>query len=546
MKLKTLLLSTLIIMLVLSACTPKTAETPTSVVPAASPTTEPPAATPTSEPPPPTTEPVDELLVNSWERVEEATIQIIAQGSFIDPEFGQMLNAFGSGTGFFIHPSGIAVTNNHVVTGAALLQVYVKGEDRPRNAKILGVSECWDLAVIDVDGDGFSYLEVFDGEVKAGMDVYAAGFPLGDPEYTLTRGIVSKARANGESSWASIDYVIEHDARIRGGNSGGPLVNPAGQLVGINYAGISSTDQNFAILAKDTGSVIETLRNGDDFESIGINGQAVASEDGSLTGIWVGSVKSGSPADKAGIQGGDILTRMEGLVLSIYGDMSEYCDILRTRSPEDTFAIEVLRYATSEYLSGQINGRPLELDFSFAQELEGQVDPGSSGGSTGYSDYVTVMDDYQSIQIVIPVEWGEVDGAAWEIDGDVIGAQITAASNLNYFNAYWDEPGVFFGVTDDIAQYGGYVEFLDIYRDVFSGSCDLDSRFDYEDSGFEGQYDLYTGCDGENNTLIVLSARPKNDQTAFLTIVIVNLMTDADLEALDNILNSFDVVGALP
>ena len=545
MKLKTLLFSIIILMLAISGCTPKAVETPTSVVAAATATSKP-EATATSEPPTPTSEPVDELLVSDLENVRLATFQVVAQGSFIDPEVGEMLNAFGAGTGFFIDPSGIAVTNNHVVTGAGLLQVYIQGEDRPRNAKILGVSECWDLAVIDVDGDGFRYLDVFDDSVSPGMDIYAAGFPLGDPEYTLTRGIVSKARANGESSWASIDYVIEHDARIRGGNSGGPLVNPQGQLVGINYAGISSTDQNFAILAKDADAVIETLRGGDDFESIGINGQAVASEDGSLTGIWVGSVKSGSPADKAGIQGGDIVTRMEGLVLATYGDMSEYCDILRTRSPEDTYAIEVLRFDTSEYLSGQINGRELELDFSFATELEGQVETDPSGNTSTYSDYVTVMDDYGSIQMVIPVEWGEIDGAAWESDGEIIGAQLTAAASLDDFNAYWDEPGVFFGVTDDIAQYGGYVEFLDLYREVFGGSCSLDSRFDYEDSGFEGQYDLYTTCDGEDNTLIVLSARPKNDQTAFLTIVIVNLMTDADLEALDNILNSFDVVGTLP
>ena len=73
-------------------------------------------------------------------------VQIVAEGSFIDPEFGLQLNAAGSGTGFIIDESGIAVTNNHVVTGAAFLQVYIQGDSQPRNARVLGVSECSDLA----------------------------------------------------------------------------------------------------------------------------------------------------------------------------------------------------------------------------------------------------------------------------------------------------------------------------------------------------------------------------------------------------------------
>ncbi len=93
--------------------------------------------------------------VSSLDGVQSATIQIEAQGTFIDPEVGQVSNAAGRGSGFIIDPSGIAVTNNHVVTGAALLKVYVAGESQARNATILGVSECSDLAVIDIEGDGY-------------------------------------------------------------------------------------------------------------------------------------------------------------------------------------------------------------------------------------------------------------------------------------------------------------------------------------------------------------------------------------------------------
>ena len=95
----------------------------------------------------------------SLQEVQNATVLIEAQGTFIDPELGMQVNAAGSGSGFIIDPSGLAVTNNHVVTGAALLRVWVAGEDNPRNAKILGVSECSDLAVIDIEGGDFEYLD---------------------------------------------------------------------------------------------------------------------------------------------------------------------------------------------------------------------------------------------------------------------------------------------------------------------------------------------------------------------------------------------------
>ena len=139
-----------------------------------------------------------------------AVIQIQAEGTFVEPE-GVAYNSAGRGSGFIIDESGIAVTNNHVVTGAALVKVWLDGENEPRNARIVATSECSDLAVIDIEGDGFPYLEWFDGESKVGNEVYVAGFPLGDPEYTLTRGIVSKENAGGESPWASVDHVIEYE-----------------------------------------------------------------------------------------------------------------------------------------------------------------------------------------------------------------------------------------------------------------------------------------------------------------------------------------------
>jgi S1-C subfamily serine protease len=314
--------------------------------------------------------------VSSLDDVRSATIQIEAQGTFIDPQFGLQVNVAGRGSGFIIDPSGIAVTNNHVVTGAAMLKVWVGGDtSRTYNAKVLGVSECSDLAVIDIDGDGFPYLQWHEGPISVGLDVYAAGFPLGDPEFTLTKGIVSKERAGGETSWASVDAVIEHDTTTNPGNSGGPIVDGNGQVVGVHYASYREGRQAFAIGGEVAIPIIEKLHSGEDVDSIGINGTAVVSEDGSLSGIWVASVKSGSPADKAGFQAGDILYQLEGLVLATDGTMKDYCDVIRSHKPSDTLSVTVIRYATGELLEGQLNGRALAVTGTF--------DTSGAGGSTG-------------------------------------------------------------------------------------------------------------------------------------------------------------------
>ena len=113
--------------------------------------------------------------VSDLDGVEQATIQIVAEGSFVDPEVGLTLNAAGSGSGFLISADGLAVTNNHVVTGAALLDVYVGGSDEPVNARVLGVSECSDLAVIDLEGGDYPFLEFYEGEVSTGLALQLDG-----------------------------------------------------------------------------------------------------------------------------------------------------------------------------------------------------------------------------------------------------------------------------------------------------------------------------------------------------------------------------------
>lgn len=485
--------------------------------------TKPPEPTPSSTP--------ETGAVTSLEDAKSAIIQIEAEGTFVDPEEGWNINVGKRGSGFIIDPEGIAVTNNHVVTGAAILRVWVGGNtNKTYNARVLGVSECSDLAVIDIEGSGFPYLKWYQDEIKVGKDVFAAGFPLGDPEYTLTKGIVSKEKASGESSWASVDYVIEHSAKINPGNSGGPLLSPNGEVIGINYAGISAFDQNFAIARDEAVPIIEKLRYGTNVESLGINGLTVSGNIGEypISGVWVRSVASGSPADKAGVRAGDIIYQIEGEILATDGTMKDYCDILRSRSETDTMSVTVIRWFDLSLLEGQFNGRELQVVGYFGEQGAGEEQ--ESGGTGTASGYVAVTDDTGTISVEIPADWTEVDGSAWTYADTPIGVAISAAPSLQAFNESYNAPGMFFGASAEFAKYGGYVQFLDFYTGPdgfnYQKNCTYRTgqRYNYNDGLYRGKFDYFYNCGGQGGyDAYVLSAVSIENQGAYIILIIVQV-----------------------
>ncbi len=493
-------------------------------------------------------------LVSSLADVKSAVVQIEAQGTFVDPEFGEYSGA-GRGTGFIIDPSGLAVTNNHVVTGAALLKVWIGGDTgKSYNAQIIAVSECSDLALIDIEGGGFPYLEWYSDPIQVGLEIYAAGFPLGDPEYTLTKGIVSKEQAGGESSWASVNHVIEHDATINPGNSGGPLVSADGKIVGVNYATYAEANQYFAIGQEAAIPVIEQFKNGQNVDTVGINGMAVQSDDGTLAGIWVSSIKSGSAADEAGLEAGDLITSLESLPLAADGTMSAYCDIIRTQGDENTLAVEVLRFPTQELLEGQINGRALVVVSS------GPVvnDPPPASGDTTAdtppagdgSGYMEIYSNSDALVMSVPETWNEIDRFDWENSWelgngsmlDFVAADLVAAPSLDDFYD-WTGPGVDFSASRQWGDIGGYLQLLDGTEHWYIDDCEKDERGDYEDEIFEGAYDWWM-C--EYVDIVVIAVRPIADPTAYLALIQINLQTEADYDALDEISATFDVINSLP
>jgi serine protease Do len=225
----------------------------------------------------------------------------------------------GVGSGFVLSADGYVMTNAHVVAGADEVIVTLT-DKRELKAKIIGADQRSDVAVVKVDATGLPFVKIGDsGHAKVGEWVMAIGSPFGLSN-TVTAGIISaKQRDTGD-----LLPLIQTDVAINPGNSGGPLVNMRGEVIGINsqiysqsggYMGIS-----FSIPIDEAMRVADQLRGGgrvvrgflgvlpDDItkevaESIGL---------GKAAGAVVRSVTAGSPADKAGIEGGDVITKVDG------------------------------------------------------------------------------------------------------------------------------------------------------------------------------------------------------------------------------------------
>ncbi len=474
--------------------------------------------------------------VSSFEQVQPAVVQIVAQGTLRDPEIGQA-DASGSGSGFLISPDGLAVTNNHVVTGAATLEVFVGGDtSQSYNARIVGASECNDLALIQIDGAGdLPYLEWYDGEITAGLDVYAAGFPLGDPEFTLTSGIVTKAQAAGDiTRTSSIDHTVEHDASTHPGNSGGPVVSEEGQVVAVHYASLNldSGSQKYAIASDLAQPVIDRLQDGD-FESLGINGWAVVDDEAGLSGIWVAGVAPGSPAAEAQLLPGDIVTTMNGLPVGTDGTFRDYCDVIRTAGEGGPITVDVIRFDTLEGLRGEINGgQPIVPVLSFAEEVDEEV--GEEAAAVPVYEFDSLTDDTGRIFMDVPTAWTSRSTSPVLLDDGVTQApNVAASTNLEGFINGWTDPGVLFtafpartDIDAALAEYG------------FAGDCTDAGITDYSDAVFTGKYQVWSDCAGTTTDVVTLVALPADE--SYLALIQAQIVTDADLAALDQAFRTFN------
>ncbi len=256
----------------------------------------------------------------------------------------------GVGSGFIIDPTGLIVTNNHVVSGASAVKVTLT-DGRTFDAKVLGTDPITDVALIKVDSPDPLPAVSFGSskDIRVGDDVMAVGNPFGLSS-TVTTGIISaKARDIGSGAY---DNFLQTDAAINKGNSGGPLFNDAGQVVGMNTAIMSPTGGSvgigFAVPSDLVQNVVAQLEHGGKVEHgwLGIQIQQVSPDIAAALGMskpmgaMVAAVTPDSPAAKAGLKRGDIITAFGGTDIKVLHDLPR---AVAMTAPDTKSQIDVLR-----------------------------------------------------------------------------------------------------------------------------------------------------------------------------------------------------------
>lgn len=298
-----------------------------------------------------------------YERANPGVVEITVTSQAAQPSApfpsGEQPSRQAQGSGFVYDADGHVVTNYHVVEGATSIEVrFANGSTY--DAKVVGSDPSTDLAVLKVDApaDELYPLALGDsGAVSVGDGVVAIGSPFGLEE-TVTSGIVSALGRTIESTDGfSIPGAIQTDAAINHGNSGGPLLNLRGQVIGVNSQIESESGGNvgvgFAIPSSTVRSVASQLITGGEVEHAYLGVSIGTPESGS--GAEIGSVTSGSPADDAGFRAGDVITQFDGQAVEGADALTA---AVAAKSPGDVVTIRYLRNGTSATAKVTLGSRP--------------------------------------------------------------------------------------------------------------------------------------------------------------------------------------------
>ncbi len=272
-----------------------------------------------------------------------------------------------SGSGIIISADGYILTNNHIVSSsssssfyalgeASSVKVYLFEDDTPYDAKIIGTDERTDLAVLKIEKADLVPAELGDSDsIKVGEFAMAIGNPMG-LQSSVTCGVISGLNRNIKTSDATYN-VIQTDAAINSGNSGGALVNADGKVIGINTLKISSTGVEgigFAIPINSTKKVYEDLITNGKVKRpyIGIKGQTLdedrAKQYNLVAGVYIAEILDFSPAQKSGLKVGDVITNVDNTKITTIDDLT---NLISTHNIGDNINVTYYRNGNTENLS---------------------------------------------------------------------------------------------------------------------------------------------------------------------------------------------------
>ncbi len=295
---------------------------------------------------------------------ERLAASVVTISSDVDTGFS---SGGATGTGVVLTTNGEILTNAHVVEGASEVRVRFAGETEPVIAQVLASDEGNDLALLKVSARGLTPATFAAAEsVRVGDEVVAIGYALAlDGGPSVTVGIVSALKRTIVTESGALNSLIQTDAAISSGNSGGPLANMRGEVVGINTAvargGATSAANNigFAISVEEVLTVVEQLRKtaGGEPREEGFLGVGLAERTDGGAGAIIADVQPDSPAATAGIREGDLVLSVDGEPIN---GQTGLVAAIRDRSPGDVVEIEVSRDGVRETLTATLVARSNE------------------------------------------------------------------------------------------------------------------------------------------------------------------------------------------
>jgi S1-C subfamily serine protease len=333
---------------------------------------------------------VNQIYKSDGDGVAFIESEVPAQESQSPSPFGEPEQEGGgtaTGSGFVIDNEGHLLTNNHVVEGADRIQVKLGSSDKSYEAKVVGADPATDLALLDVEAPADQLHPLALGnsaDMEVGDPVVAIGNPFG-LDLTVTSGIVSALQRQIQApNGFSITNVIQTDAAINPGNSGGPLINAAGEVIGINSqiatggGGNGNVGIGFAIPIDTVRSEIHQLETTGEVDHafIGISGGTITPDLARAVnlpveeGVIVQTVVKGGPADKAGIEGGNGSATIDGAKVGIGGDiitevngkkvvgMDDIVELINASKPGDSVELTILRDGSTKTATVTLGDRP--------------------------------------------------------------------------------------------------------------------------------------------------------------------------------------------
>ena len=280
--------------------------------------------------------------------VSPATVSVYVMGTVNDRN-----TPIFSGTGFFVSENGYIVTNQHVIDDVInnsdlSLIVDVPGYEIPLDAEIVGYDIQTDIAVLKVEEqeEPFAYVTLGDSDtLQVGELVVAIGNPLGRLEGTVTVGVVSALNRQANNNGYTME-LIQTDASINSGNSGGPLINSFGEVIGVTNAKISASEGlGFAIPISNVRDIIQSIINYGYVANrpyLGVTVGQVYGDAyyGAIEGVYVSEVEPGGPADVAGMRSGDLIVSIDGVEIERSDDIISVRD---THLPGDEIPVVIER-----------------------------------------------------------------------------------------------------------------------------------------------------------------------------------------------------------